>query len=83
MPIIIADEHIPANLVRFKLPPAIHARLHALLDQQDQGRPLTEDERGEAEGLVDLADLLTLLRLRTERATRWTNYLFALARFKT
>ena len=68
MPIIIADEQIPADLVRFKLPPAVHARLQSLLDQQDRGQPLSVAERGEAEGLVDLAELLTLLRLRAERA---------------
>jgi hypothetical protein len=38
-----------------------------LLDRQDRGIRLTEAERQEAEGLVDLAELLTLLRLRAER----------------
>ena len=68
MPIFIADEQIPADLVRFKLPSAVQARLQSLLDQQDRGQPLSVAERGEAEGLVDLAELLTLLRLRAERA---------------
>lgn len=67
MPIIIADEQIPTDLVRFKLPSAVHARLQFLLDQQHRGQPLSVAERGEAEGLVDLAELLTLLRLRAER----------------
>ncbi len=35
----------------------------------DLARPLTADERDEAAGLVDLAELLTLLRMRAERAT--------------
>jgi hypothetical protein len=39
-------------------------RLRGLLDRQDAPYTLTADERAEAEGLVDLADLLTLLRLR-------------------
>ena len=43
-------------------------RLHTLLDRQDQGPSLTDAERHEAEGLVDLAEFLTLLRLRAERA---------------
>ena len=68
MPIVIADEQIPADLIRFRLPPAVNARLHALLDRQDAGHPLSEPERGEAQGLVDMAELLTLLRLRAERA---------------
>jgi hypothetical protein len=38
-----------------------------LLDRQDAGQPLTVQERDEAEGLVNLAEFLTLLRLRAER----------------
>ncbi len=60
---------LPADLARFRLPAAVAARLQALLDLQDGGRPLTVEERGEAEGLVDLAELLALLRMRAERAT--------------
>jgi hypothetical protein len=58
---------LPADLARFRLPQAVAARLQALLDRQDSGQPLTAQEREEAEGLVDLADFLTLLRLRAER----------------
>jgi hypothetical protein len=57
---------LPGDLARFKLPPAVDARLKELLDRQDGGAPLNERERLEAEGLVDLAELLTLLRLRAE-----------------
>jgi hypothetical protein len=39
-----------------------------LLDRQDEGSTLTTAERQEAEGLVNLAELLSLLRLRAERA---------------
>ena len=59
---------VPDDLQRFELPRAVHRRLHELLDKQDTGTVLTDDERQEAEGLVDLAELLTLLRLRAERA---------------
>ena len=55
------------DLARFLLPVAVAARLRSLLDRQDEGHPLTADERAEAEGLVDLADLLTVLRLRAKR----------------
>jgi len=37
------------------------------LDQQDRGESLSADERREAEGLVNLADFLSVLRLRAER----------------
>lgn len=56
-----------ADLARSRLPAAVAARLRSLLDRQDAGQRLTADERAEAEGLVDLTDLLTLLRLRAER----------------
>jgi hypothetical protein len=60
---------LPTDLARFRLPGAVAARLQELLDRQDSGQPLTEQERAEAEGLVDLAEFLTLLRLRAERTS--------------
>ena len=35
---------------------AYEKRLHMLLDKQNGGQPLTDAERHEAEGLVELAD---------------------------
>jgi len=58
---------LPADLARFRLPEGVDARLQALLERQDSGQPLTAEERQEAEGLVNLAEFLTLLRLRAER----------------
>jgi hypothetical protein len=63
------EVELPADLERFRLPAAVGARLQSLLDRQDSGQPLTPDERAEAEGLVNLAEFLTLLRLRAERMT--------------
>ncbi len=61
---------LPADLARFRLPEAVAARLQSLLDRQDSAQPLTAQEREEAEGLVDLAEFLSLLRLRAERLTQ-------------
>ncbi len=58
---------MPDELARFHLPSGVRGRLQDLLDRQDRGQTLTPEERHEAEGLVDLADLLSLLRLRAER----------------
>lgn len=58
---------IPDDLARFQLPDGVQRRLQELLNRQDRGDALSTDERLEAEGLVNLAELLTLLRLRTER----------------
>ena len=55
---------IPEELSRFKLPCGVNDRLQSLLDRQDGGERLTAPERREAEGLVDLSELLTLLKLR-------------------
>jgi hypothetical protein len=55
---------VPTHLANLAFPEALDRRLHALLDKQDRGERLTEDEQVEAEALVDLAQLLTLLRLR-------------------
>ncbi|MFO0798251.1 MAG: hypothetical protein U0804_12305 [Gemmataceae bacterium] len=66
MPLTLAIDP-PSDLARFRLPAGVAARLRSLLDRQDAGHPLTPDERAEAEGLVEMADLLTLLRLRAER----------------
>jgi hypothetical protein len=56
---------IPFELTRFQLPDGVQARLHSLLDRQDEGLSLSQAEREEAEGLVELAEFLTLLRLRS------------------
>ena len=58
---------VPDNLARFQLPAGVNARLQTLLDRQDSGQRLTAAERKEAEGLVNVAELLSLLRLRVER----------------
>ena len=58
---------VPDDLAEFHLPEGVQKRLQELLDRQDQGHDLTQAERNEAEGLVDLADLLSLLRMRAER----------------
>lgn len=58
---------IPADLIQFQLPGGVQERLHVLLDKQDSGQFLTDAEQREAEGLVHLADLLSLLRLQAER----------------
>ena len=64
------DVDLPGDLTRFRLPTAVAARLQTLLDRQDYGQPLTARERDEAEGLVNLSEFLTLLRLRAERMTQ-------------
>lgn len=58
---------LPDDFARFRFPEAVNARLQALLDRQDSGQPLTAQEREEAEGLVNLAEMVSLLKLRAGR----------------
>jgi len=67
---VLVELEMPEDLEQFTLPPGVNQRLHSLLDKQDQGEELTDDERAEAEGLVDFAELLSLLRLRAQRASQ-------------
>lgn len=66
---VTLEVELPADLARFHLPDGVSARLQTLLDRQDSGQALTAEEREEAEGLINLAEFLTLLRLRAERMT--------------
>ncbi|MCP3960624.1 MAG: hypothetical protein GY719_22505 [bacterium] len=65
---VLVKLDLPEDLDRFRLPRAVDERLHGLLDRQDRGEELAPGERQEAEGLVDLAELLSLLKLRAQRA---------------
>jgi len=58
---------VPDDVARFRLPRGVNERLAELLNRQDSGERLTAAERKEAEGLVDLAELLSMLRLRAKR----------------
>jgi hypothetical protein len=67
---VAVELEVPEDLARFRLPAAVDARLQGLLDRQDRGSVLSAEERQEAEGLVDLAEFLSLLRLRAESAAK-------------
>lgn len=55
---------LQSELANFTLPKGVQRRLQFLLDRQDQGIELTSEERKEAEGLVDLAEWLSLVKLK-------------------
>ena len=61
---------IPLELTRFQLPVGVQQRLNFLLDRQDVGETLTTAEFSEADGLVELAEFLSLLQLRSHRPTQ-------------
>ena len=61
---------IPGDLRKFRLPTGVDHRLQQLLNKQSRLGKLSAMERREVEGLVSLAEMLTLLRLRAERAVK-------------
>ncbi|MFM2013565.1 MAG: hypothetical protein RLZZ396_2349 [Planctomycetota bacterium] len=67
---VMIEVDLPEDWARFTLPPALDARLTALLDRQDHDGALTEAEQREAGALCELVDMLTLLKLRAQRASR-------------
>jgi hypothetical protein len=50
---------MPIELTQFQLPHAVQERLQLLLDRQDEGQDLSQAERQEAAGLVELAEFLS------------------------
>ena len=67
---VLFQIEMPEELSSFELPDGVNQRLQGLLDRQDRGEELTAKERREAEGLVDLAEMLSLLKLRAQRVWR-------------
>ena len=64
------DLPVPRGLAGFSLPSGVQHRLKQLLDRQDSGQPLLATERREAEGLVGMAEFLSLLKLRAQHSGR-------------
>ena len=70
LPNTLVKIEMPFSVEQFRLPKGVDKRLQELLDRQDRGEKLTNAEKKEAEGLVDLAEMLSLLRLRSKRVWR-------------
>jgi hypothetical protein len=62
--------NISVELTHFQFPEGVKDRLNSLLDRQEAGEILSQSERHEAEGLVELAEFFSLLCLRSQHATR-------------
>ena len=65
---VTVELELPQDWKRFQMPVALKARLNSLLDEQDKPGKLSKAEREEAQALTELVDLLSLMKLRTERA---------------
>jgi hypothetical protein len=67
---VLVKLHVPNDWRRFRLPRALDARLQELLDRQDRDGKLSASERREAKALAELADMLSLMKLRAEEAAK-------------
>jgi hypothetical protein len=67
---VLVELELPNDWQKFRLPRALHDRLHELLDRQDRDGKLSRLERREATALAELVDMLSLMRLRAELATK-------------
>jgi hypothetical protein len=67
---VLVELELPKDWRKFRLPPALHDRLHELLDRQDQTGKLSPKERREAAALTELVDVLSLMRLRAKLAAK-------------
>lgn len=63
----VIEIELPDEMASLELPRGLDRRLQMLLTKQDEGIVLSDDERLEAEGLVDLSEMLSLLKLRSSR----------------
>jgi hypothetical protein len=67
---VLVELDLPKDLRKFRLPRALKERLDELLDRQDRTGKLPSKERREATALAELVDILSLMRLRAELATK-------------
>ena len=67
---VLVELDLPSDWRKFRLPAALHARLQELLDRQNDEGKLTRAERREAKALTELAEMLSLMKLRAELASR-------------
>ena len=65
---VLIEIELPTE--QFHFPEGVQQRLQDLLDRQDSGTALTPAAQREAEGLVHLAELLSLLQMRAQRAAQ-------------
>jgi hypothetical protein len=61
---------MPTNLAKLRFPKALDDRLHFLLDEQGRKGRLTAAQRKEAEGLAQMADTLSILKLGAQVKSR-------------
>ncbi len=67
---VMVQLDLPKDWRTFRMPRGLQVRLQELLDRQDQTGRLSRRERQEANGLVELVDMLALMKLRARLAAK-------------
>ena len=70
MSTVTVELELPEDWQALQLPQALHERLQDLLDRQDEQGGLSSQERRQAAAMVQLVDLLALMRLKAEAVQR-------------
>ena len=67
---VMVQLDLPKDWRTFRMPRGLQARLQELLNRQDETGRLSRQERQEANGLVELVDMLSLMKLRARLAVK-------------
>lgn len=67
---VMVQLDLPKDWRKFRMPRGLQSRLQELLDRRDEVGKLTRRERQEANALVELAEMLTLMKLRVRLAAK-------------
>lgn len=67
---VVVQLELPKDWKKFRMPRALDNRLQELLDRQDFEGKLSHRERREATALAELADMLSVMRLRAQVAAK-------------
>ena len=62
---VTVELELPQDWKLFQMPVTLKARPNSLLDEQDKIGKLSKAEREEAQASIELADLLSLMKLRS------------------
>ena len=61
---LLIEVDLPKDWKHFSMPPALNDLLQELLDKQDETGKLSRKERREAEALVKLTEVFSLMKVR-------------------
>ncbi|MFO0969885.1 MAG: hypothetical protein U0793_30380 [Gemmataceae bacterium] len=67
---VLLQIELPRRWARLRFPTALQDRLQELLDRQDLKGKLTPKERREATALAEMAEMFSLIKLKSELQSR-------------